>query len=126
MSEPIARIDYIELPAPELEPTKAFYAKAFGWDWTDFGPTYAVSQTTSPEIGLNALGEPGPPGEKGAENPIGPLVLMCTDRLDEALAVVRDAGGRITSEPYAYPGGRRFHVADPSGNVIGIYQPDQD
>ena len=71
------------------------------------------------------LGQPSPLGEEGAENGVGPLVLMSTDRLGEALAVVKASGGRIVSEPYRYPGGSRFHVADPSGNVIGIYQSDQ-
>jgi len=125
MSEPMARLDYIELPAPALEATKSFYAEAFGWTWTDYGPTYAACDTTSPEIGLNALGQVGPAGPDGAEDAIGPFLLLRTDRLDEALAVVRDAGGRITSDPYPYPGGRRFHVADPSGNIIGLYEPDE-
>ncbi len=124
VSEPIARIDYIELPAPELQPTKDFYASAFGWEWTDYGPTYAASQTSSPEIGLNALGTPAPPSDDGAEDGVGPLILMSTDRLEDARDAVMAAGGRITSEPYAYPGGRRFHVADPSGNIIGIYQSE--
>ncbi len=125
MTEPIAKLDYIELPAPELEATKAFYTKAFGWTWTDYGPTYAASQDTSPEIGLNALAEVSPPCQDGAENGVGPLILMSTDRIEEAQAAVEEAGGRITSAPYPYPGGRRFHVADPSGNILGIYQSEQ-
>jgi predicted enzyme related to lactoylglutathione lyase len=35
----MARIDYIELPsATAHELTRAFYAKAFGWGFTDYGP----------------------------------------------------------------------------------------
>ncbi|MDZ7770175.1 MAG: hypothetical protein U5K38_14385, partial [Woeseiaceae bacterium] len=38
----------------------------------------------------------------------------------------RDAGGRITREPFGFPGGRRFHFADPSGNEIGGCGPRID
>ena len=39
-----ARIDYVELPsATAHELTRAFYAKAFGWDFADYGPTYAAT-----------------------------------------------------------------------------------
>jgi uncharacterized protein len=38
-----ARIDYVELPsATAHELTRAFYAKAFGWDFTDYGPDYSA------------------------------------------------------------------------------------
>ena len=39
-----ARIDYIELPsATAHELTRAFYSKAFGWTFTDYGPEYAAT-----------------------------------------------------------------------------------
>ena len=34
-------IDYIELAAPDLAASKAFYAAAFGWTFTDYGPAYS-------------------------------------------------------------------------------------
>src|SRR4051812_1180123 len=34
------RIDYIEFHASDLARTKAFYTAAFGWKFTDYGPTY--------------------------------------------------------------------------------------
>ncbi len=36
------RIDYIELPATDIPATKAFYAAAFGWTFTDYGPDYVA------------------------------------------------------------------------------------
>jgi predicted enzyme related to lactoylglutathione lyase len=33
--------DYIELAAPDLAAAKSFYADAFGWTFTDYGPDYA-------------------------------------------------------------------------------------
>ena len=38
------KLDYIEMPATgaTLDRAKAFYANAFGWAFTDYGPTYAA------------------------------------------------------------------------------------
>jgi predicted enzyme related to lactoylglutathione lyase len=36
---------------------------------------------------------------------------------------VRSAGGEVVEGPFDYPGGRRFHFRDPSGNVLGVFQP---
>lgn len=41
---------------------------------------------------------------------------------DPSCAVVA-AGGRITREPFGYPGGRRFQFLDPADNELAIYQP---
>ena len=34
-------IDYIEFAVDDLEQSKAFYAKALGWEFNDYGPDYA-------------------------------------------------------------------------------------
>jgi hypothetical protein len=51
------------------------------------------------------------------------LVLARTDDADAALAAVLAAGGRVVDALAAYPGGRRFTFADPSGNILGVYEP---
>lgn len=117
-------IDYLELPATDLAATKAFYTEAFGWSWTDYGPTYAANGGAPVEIALNGTARPGARHEPGAENAVGPFALLRSDDLGATERSVRDAGGEIVTGPYAYPGGRRFHFADPSGNVLGVYQPD--
>lgn len=38
-----------------------------------------------------------------------------------SVAAVTAAGGSVVRGPYAFPGGRRFHFADPSGNELGVY-----
>ncbi len=119
-----AKIDYIELPAVDLEATKAFYAQAFGWEWTDYGPGYAGTSSGSVEVALNGEAAPAPPHSAGSQNAVGPLILFGTRDLAASESAVRDAGGTVVTSAYGYPGGRRFHFADPSGNVLGIYQPD--
>jgi hypothetical protein len=34
---------------------------------------------------------------------------------------VRAAGGSIEKEPFAFPGGRRFHFLDPSGTELAVW-----
>ena len=111
-------IDYIELPVDDLGQAKAFYAKALGWTFNDYGPDYAGIQdprTPGQEFGgLN----PRTPPSRGE----GVLALVRTDSVEDTLASVLDAGGRIQVELHEYPGGRRFTFADPSGNILGVYQ----
>jgi hypothetical protein len=46
-----------------------------------------------------------------------------SEDVEETLASVLAAGGHIEVELHEYPGGRRFTFADPSGNILGVYQP---
>ncbi len=116
-----ARINYVELAGPAMEATKAFYAAAFGWEWQEYGPEYAAAWSGETEIGLNAGAQVAPPHEAGEQSGVGPLVLFQTSDLGACVSAVEAAGGTITSAPYDYPGGRRFHFADPSGNILGAY-----
>lgn len=118
------QIDYVELPAPEFEASKRFYNRVFGWEWTQYGPVYAACEGGSVEVGLNGGATPAPLQARGSEDSIGPLVLLSCDDLAAKQSEVAAAGGEIISEIYPYPGGHRFHFADPSGNVLGLYQPD--
>ena len=108
-------VSYVELPAPQMEQTKQFYSRVFGWEWTDYGPSYVAYEGGAVEVGLNGA---------GAEDPVGPFVLISCEDVEAKQAEVVAAGGEIISAIYPYPGGRRFHFLDPSGNILGAYQPD--
>jgi len=114
-------IDYIEFAVDGLEEAKAFYAKALGWTFNDYGPDYAGIQdptTAGHELGgLNRH----PATSRGD----GVVALARTDDADASLASVLAAGGRIVVELAEYPGGRRFKFADPWGNVLGVYEPSE-
>ena len=106
------RIDYIELPATNVAKTKRFYIDAFGWKFTDYGPDY-----TSFEDGRLAGGfaKADTAGAKGAL-----LVIFAVD-LAAAEARVTKAGGKIVKPVFDFPGGRRFHFTDPSGNELAVW-----
>ena len=50
----------------------------------------------------------------------GALVVLFADDLEAAEKAVTDAGCEITERP-EFPGGRRFHFADPSGNELAVW-----
>jgi len=108
-----ARIDYVELPsATAHELTRGFYTKAFGWDFTDYGPDYAATINGTVDVGLN-----GQPDEALAS----PLPVVRVDDLEASLDSVVKAGGTIARPIFAFPGGRRFHFVDPSGSELAVW-----
>jgi len=111
----MARPNYIELPASDIVAARAFYTQAFGWELTDFGPTYACTMTGDVDIGLQ--GNP-------AEATRAPLPVISVDDLEAALAAVTAAGARIVRPIFAFPGGRRFQFLDPHGNELAVMQAD--
>ncbi len=108
-------IDYVELAAPDLAAAKQFYAEAFGWSFNDYGPDYAGICSADGESEVGGLNPERPAG------PGLPLVILYSDDLDATLDAVRKAGGRVTEEPFDFPGGRRFHFSDPGGNELAVW-----
>ena len=108
------KIDYVELPAADLARSKRFYAEAFGWRFTDYGPTYAAF-----DEGLEG-GFQGDP----AERPSAPLMVLYADDLDAMLLKVSAAGADVTRPIFAFPGGRRFHFRDPAGTELAVASYD--
>ena len=111
----MARINFIELPAGDIAASRAFYATAFGFDMTAFGPSYACTMTGDVDLGLQ--------GDSAEASP-APLPVIEVDDLDAALAAVTGAGGSIIKPVFAFPGGRRFHFRDPHGNELAAMQAD--
>ena len=109
----MARIDYVELPSVTAhELTRGFYAKAFGWQFTDYGPDYAATTSGDVDVGLN-----GQPDEALA----APLPVVRVADLEATLDAVAAAGGIISRPIFTFPGGRRFHFIDPSGSELAVW-----
>jgi predicted enzyme related to lactoylglutathione lyase len=106
-------IDYIEFTARDLGASKRFYTTAFGWQFNDYGPEYAGIKGGAGEVG----------GLRQADEArtAGPLVILYSKDLEKSVAAVRSAGGKVVREAYPFPGGRRFHFTDPSGNELGVW-----
>ncbi|MES2819213.1 MAG: VOC family protein [Pseudomonadota bacterium] len=105
------RIDYIEFGATDLARIKQFYSAAFGWTFTDYGPSYTSFNDGRLEGGFCT------------EVPVGqsPLVVLYATDLEASLARVQASGGEIRQAIFSFPGGRRFQFADPSGNELAVW-----
>jgi len=105
--------NYMELRADDIHVTKHFYEKALGFAFTDYGPEYVCVEDGPAAVGF----------AKGDE-PKVPLPTFESDDLESSLASVIAAGGKIVQPIFSFPGGRRFHFTDPSGNEIAVFQSD--
>ena len=115
MSDQHHTLHYIEMPANSLGEMKAFYSKAFGWTFTDYGPSYAAFHGAGVEGGFDES------REYIAPQPAGVFVILYSDDLKATETTIIDAGGKIFKPTYSFPGGRRFHFHDPSGNELGVW-----
>ena len=106
------KLDYLEMPAANgsLDTTKSFYARACGWSFIDYGPTYSAF-SEGLDGGFDA------DGQATAK----PLPVLYAARLEDALEAVTDAGGTIVKPIFSFPGGRRFHFTDPAGNELAVW-----
>src|SRR5471030_3269070 len=111
----MARINFIELPAKNLTEAKSFYSQVFGWSLTDFGPSYSCTMTGDVDLGLQG---------DGIEATANPLAVIAVEDLEQALAAVQKAGGKITKPTFSFPGGSRFHFLDPNGNELAVLKAD--
>lgn len=106
------RIDYIEFPALDIERTKLFYYTVFGWKFEDYGPEYTSFHDGRLSGGFRKTNK--------IKNS-GPLVVLYASDLDAIQRRIILADGAITKPTFTFPGGRRFHFADPNGNELAVW-----
>lgn len=109
-------MDYIEFPATNVAATKSFYHDVFGWDFKDWGPDYISFHDGRIAGGFTTGGQVAGGGKSA-----GVLVVLYSKNLEDTYNKVKGAGGRIVRETFEFPGGRRFHFADPNGNELGVW-----
>ena len=103
------KLDYLEMPGGDVPALKAFYASAFGWRFTDYGPEYAAYDEGL-EGGFYA-------GGSGA----APIPVLYAHDLEAMLSKVTEAGGVVIRPIFDFPGGRRFHFRDPAGSELAVW-----
>ena len=109
------KINYVELPAKDLAATKAFFQSAFGWSFVDYGPEYTAFENQGLDGGF-FQSDLASSTEKGAA-----LIVFYSNQLEATLAKVEKAGGSILRPIFSFPGGRRFHFTEPSGNEFAVW-----
>lgn len=108
-------IHYVEFSARDLPATKAFFSAAFSWSFVDYGPDYAAIQDAGLDGGFHA-GNGHSDADQG-----GALVILYSATLEDARDRVVRAGGSIKKDIFSFPGGRRFHFTEPSGNELAVW-----
>jgi len=109
------KIDYVEFPASDFDAVQAFYEKAFAWEFTDYGPEYRAYSDGKIEGGFRKSSAVSST-ETGAA-----LVVLYARDLEDTRDRVLECGGRIVTDIFSFPGGRRFQFADPHGNELGVW-----
>ncbi len=111
------KINYIEFAATEIARVKEFYGAVFGWKFQEYGPDYVSFSAAEAAVdgGFYKTG-PHDPLSKSA-----PLVVLYSADLKATEAAIVASGGSIVVPTFEFPGGRRFHFADPVGNVLAVW-----
>jgi uncharacterized protein len=109
------KINYVEFPAIDIEKTKSFFSQAFNWNFTDYGPDYTAFSNQGLDGGFYKSEQKSNSANGAA------LIVFYSENLEQTLQKVESAGGRITQNIFAFPGGRRFHFNEPSGNELAVW-----
>jgi uncharacterized protein len=108
-------IDYIEFSVSDIARARSFYGEAFSWSFKDYGPGYCEFNDRRLTGGF-ALAN-----DSGQGRGSSPLVILYSKDLAATQQRIERAGGTIVKPVYSFPGGRRFHFADPDGHELSVW-----
>lgn len=109
------KINYVEFPARDLTATREFFTRVFGWTFQAFGPDYLAFSDQGLDGGFFRSESCSTQANGGA------LIVFYSRDLEATLAKVEKAQGRIIKPIFSFPGGRRFHFTEPSGNEFAVW-----
>jgi predicted enzyme related to lactoylglutathione lyase len=109
------KINYVEFPAKDIPATKDFFQSVFGWLFEDYGPEYTAFSNQGLDGGF-FKSETASSTERGAA-----LIILYSNNLEKTQTKIEQAGGEIVKPIFSFPGGRRFHFLEPSGNELAIW-----
>ena len=105
-------VSYIEFKAVDLEEIKSFYEKTFHWKFNDYGPDYTSFSNSGIAGGF----------ERSEDKVVnGALVVLYHSDLESIKETILKNEGMISKKIFSFPGGRRFHFTDPSGNELAVW-----
>lgn len=105
------QIQYIEFLSADIVQAKNFYAKCFGWKFTDYGTAYTAFTGDYVDGGFTH-GEP-------INGTI--LVVLYSEDLQTTKSKVIEAGGTIVKDIFSFPGGKRFQFVDLDGYELAVW-----
>ncbi|WP_440057014.1 VOC family protein (plasmid) [Pseudoalteromonas sp. T1lg65] len=109
------KINYVELAAHDLAASQAFFEAAFDWQFESYGPDYLAFLNAGLDGGFYRADLHSSQATGGA------LVVLYSSQLEATQEKVEAAGGVINKAIFSFPGGRRFHFIEPSGNELAVW-----
>ncbi len=114
-------VTWWEIPVQDLEKAQPFYAAVFGWTFQryDGAPQYyGMATTGDTDPGINgALFQRGDRSET--------TLTMSVDSIEDAIASVVAAGGKVVQEKTPIPSMGWFATCeDTEGNKVGLFTND--
>lgn len=109
------KINYIEIPAKDLEITKQFFVSVFNYSFKDYGKEYTSFSNAGIKGGfykslLNVSTSNG-----------SILIVFYSKDLDRTKIKIEAAGGKVIKQRFSFPGGSRFHFCDPNNNEYAVW-----
>lgn len=112
------KINYLEFPCRDLAATKKFFEETFGWNFTDYSQDYTAFAGAGIDGGFFRA-------DLAASTETGSaLVVLHSNQLEQTLEKIKDCGGIVIKPIFSFPGGRRFHFTEPSGNEFSVWQEE--
>jgi uncharacterized protein len=112
------RVDYVEIPAADIDKMRTFFEQLFGWEFQEWGPDYYSFNDGRLDGGLRRTDAPAPAG--------GVLLVFYSQDLDRDYKRVKELGATISQEIFEFPGGRRFHFVEPAGTEFAIWASTEE
>ena len=109
------KINYVELPAKDLQATKAFFTKVFDWSFADYGPEYIAFSKEGLDGGFYKSDLSSSTTNGSA------LIVFYSNDLKTTQSKIIDADGSIIKPIFKFPSGHRFHFSDPNGNEFAVW-----
>ena len=117
----MGRVIHFEFGADQPERAVAFYQKVFGWKiekWAGPIDYWLITTGSESENGIDGA-------IMARAGGMTTVNTVAVDSLDDALARVAEAGGKVISEKQVVPGvGYHAYCVDSEGNMFGLMQGD--
>src|ERR1700730_4836184 len=119
--------NWVDLQTTDQDAAKAFYAGLFGWTYDDQpmpqGPVYSMAM-----LGEHSVAAIAPQSPELAAAGAPPMwnTHLAVDSVEQAVAKVEAAGGKVGMAPFdVMDAGRMAFVIDPAGAAVALWQANQ-
>jgi len=109
------KLNYVEFPAKDIPATKDFFTKAFSWSFEDYGPEYTAFSNQGLDGGFFSS------NLESNINSGAALLVFYSQDIEATQLKIEQAGGVVVKPIFSFPGGRRFHFIEPSGNEFAVW-----